>query len=159
MPYISPYSPQHPMKHDQKTFLIEAGTYRENLTIDPSLKKNHPLSHALIILASLGGVASISALKKHGVRESHTQLLRSLRRSKKIRSLGGEYFALHTLTILPVEAWIRKRLLVHNAPLQTESCVRLVLGQYPHGDPQAVMRWLCNRHDDIKVHKGLVMLA
>ena len=159
MPYISPYPHKQPMKHNQKIFLIEAGTYREEITIDPNLKKHHPLSHALSVLAALGGVASISALKKHGVRESHTQLLRSFRRSKKIRPLGGEYFALHTLTILPVETWIKRRLLIYNTPLQTESCVRLVLGQYPHGDPQAVMRWLCNRHDDIKVHRGFVMLA
>ena len=146
------------MRHNPNLFLIEAENCTEQIDFKLRLEDKNPLSKALNVLALLGGVASISVLKKHGIEASDRQLSRSLSRSKKIRPLGAGYFALHTLTILHVEEWIKRLLTIH-ARLSTTRCVELVLCQYPHGDRAAITRWLCNRHSDIKVHRGHVTLA
>ena len=149
------------MPHNPSLFLIESDIHRELLELQINLSQDDasPLSQALNILAMLGGVASIAALKKHGVQACGDQLKRSFQRSKKIRPLGGGYFALHTLTILSVETWITRLLHTHREAIPVARCVELILAQYPHGDRASITRWLGNRHSDIRVCRGLVTLA
>ena len=94
-------------------------------------------------LASLGGVASAHHLAPT-LDLPPGEIRRTLRAcSARVRYLGAGYFALHDQPAPPLldfaERWLGAR---PGRQGETEGLVQAILREYPHGDAEAVRRWL-----------------
>lgn len=97
------------------------------------------------ILALLGGIAGLDRLlmefRKYHPKYGRTRLKKLLHGERRIESIGGGYYSLTELTTLPVHRWLYWWLFEHG-PQTAENCILAILSHYPHGNANAIKRWL-----------------
>ncbi|MEC7988221.1 MAG: hypothetical protein VX278_23845 [Myxococcota bacterium] len=95
-------------------------------------------------LASFGGIASARSVHVFFPNIPFSQFNRKLKSRRTIQSLGGGYYALRGIPVLPLQEWFI-RLLCHKEPLSEEACLQEIMNYYPHGDTIAIRSWLRQR--------------
>ena len=144
-------------KPKEITISVENGNTKELFFLQSPTQKKHPLFASIYRLTLMGGIANFRVIQ--GDAPKNNNILRGLRRSKKVRALGAGYFALASLHVLPVNDWLKRVLSQCKKPISKERCIELILAQYPHGHPKDIEMWLCNRLEDIIVESNHVRLG